>query len=113
MLQAEGWGGRTDTRRLEEIIGAADRTVVAVQDGRVIGFGRAVTDGVSNGYLSMVVVHPERRRRGIGRAVVERLVGDDDRLTWVLRAGHPGSDRFWSAVGFTRSEIAFERPRRR
>jgi len=47
------------------------------------------------------------------RTIVDALMGDDDRLTWVLRAGHPGSDGFWEAIGFRRSEIAFERQRSR
>ena len=70
-----------------------------------------MTDDTSNGYLSMIVVAAHQRRRGIGRSIVEALTGDDPRITWVLRAGHPGSGGFWEALGFLRSEIAYERVR--
>lgn len=114
LLVAEGWGARAaDTQRLAATVAAADRAVVAEVGGRIVGFGRAVTDGVSNGYLSMLIVHPGHRRQGIGREIVAELTGDDERITWVLRAGHRGSDRFWEAVGFHRSDVAFERLRRR
>jgi ribosomal protein S18 acetylase RimI-like enzyme len=114
MLVAAGWGGRAeDPDRLRRIIDAATRAVVAVADEEVVGFARCLSDGVSDGYLSMVIVAPSHRRRGLGTALVTELIGEDDRLTWVLRAGHPGSEGFWSGIGFRRSEIAFERPRRR
>ena len=113
LFLAEGWGPRVeDPERFRSIVDAATTAVVAEEDGEVVGFGRCVTDGVSNGYLSMVVVAPTHRRNGIGRSIVEALTGEDPRITWVLRAGHAGSDRFWEAIGFRRSEIAFERVRR-
>ena len=114
LLRSEGWGGRADDpERLRQIVDAASRAVVAEVDGEVVGFGRCITDDVSNGYPSMLVVDTVHRRQGLGTAIVEALMGDDDSLTWVLRAGHPGSERFWEGIGFTRSSIAFERPRRR
>ncbi len=113
LLVAEGWGARAeDAERLRRIIEHATSAVVAEVDGRVVGFGRCLTDGVSNGYISMLVVDPEHRRRGIGRALVEALIPDDPTLSWVLRAGRTGSEKFWEAMGFRKSEIAYERPRR-
>jgi ribosomal protein S18 acetylase RimI-like enzyme len=76
----------------------------------VVGFARALCDGVSNGYISMVAVAPERRGQGIGRELVRRLMGDDPAITWVLRAGR-GSTGFWQKMGFSASEIAMERNR--
>lgn len=112
LLVAEGWGARAEPDRLVEAIDAATRAVVAEENGEIVGFGRCITDDVSNGYLSMVMVAPARRHRGIGTAIVDALTGEDPRITWVLRAGHRGSDGFWEAIGFRRSEIAYERLRR-
>jgi ribosomal protein S18 acetylase RimI-like enzyme len=90
----------------------ADRTVVAVDSGVIVGFGRALCDGVSYGYMSMVAVAADRRRQGIGRAIVERLTaeGGGGRITWVLRAGRESAG-FWERLGFARSAIAMERVR--
>ena len=109
-----GWGDRVDdTERLRAMLRGADRTVVALDGGVIVGFARALCDGASNGYISMVGVAPGRRRQGIGRALVERLcAGDDGRITWVLRAGR-GSRGFWERLGFTASSLAMERVRQR
>ncbi len=100
-----------DAERFARMMRGSDRTVVAWDEGRVVGFGRALCDGVSNGYLSMVVVAEDRRGQGIGREVVRRLMGDDPGISWTLRAGR-GSEDFWRKMGFATSEIAMERLRR-
>jgi predicted N-acetyltransferase YhbS len=86
------------------------RTIVAIDDARVVGFARALCDEVSNGYISMVAVAEERRGQGIGREMVRRLIKDDTGITWVLRAGR-GSEAFWEKVGFKASEVAMEKVR--
>ena len=106
-----GWGHRVgSSERFCRTIQNTDRTVVAWDASRVVGFARALCDDVSNGYISMVAVAAERRGEGIGRKLVEFLMGDDPGITWVLRAGR-GSEAFWSKVGFKRSQVAMERVR--
>jgi ribosomal protein S18 acetylase RimI-like enzyme len=87
-----------------------ERAVVAWDEKRIIGFGRALCDGVSNGYISMLAVAADRRGQGIGRKLVEHLIDNDPNITWVLRAGR-GSAGFWEKIGFTASSIAMERIR--
>lgn len=112
-LSALGWKQRVqDRERLSKMLLEADRTVVAWDGGRIVGFARALCDGVSNGYISMVAVAEDRRREGIGRQMIERLMGGDPerKITWILRAG-PGSREFWERLGFKPSAIAMERTR--
>jgi ribosomal protein S18 acetylase RimI-like enzyme len=112
-LASQGWGERVkDADRFHAIINGADRTVVALNDGRVIGFARALCDGASNGYISMVAVAAEFRRQGIGRRLIEHLIKDDSgNITWVLRASQESRD-FWERLGFAPSEVAMERIRK-
>lgn len=110
-LSENGWAHRVgDPERFARMMQGVDRTVVAWDAGRVVGFGRALGDGVSNGYLSMVAVAEDRRGQGIGRALVRRLMGDDPEITWTLRAGR-GSEGFWQKMGFAASTVAMERTR--
>lgn len=110
-LSENGWAQRVaDPERFARMMQGVDRTVVAWDEGRVVGFGRALCDGVSNGYLSMVAVAEDRRGQGIGRELVQRLMADDQDITWTLRAGR-GSEGFWQKMGFAASEIAMERTR--
>jgi len=114
-LAENGWATRvSEVSRFHAMLEGSDRAVVALEGVRVVGFARALCDGVSNGYISMVAVAVDRRKQGIGRRLVDHLMeGDDSRaITWVLRAGRD-SGAFWERLGFSASDLAMERVRRK
>jgi GNAT superfamily N-acetyltransferase len=113
LLATSGWAHRIgDVNDLSRLLSASQRAVVAVADDEIVGFARAIADGISNGYVSMVVVAEHHRRRGIGQALVERLTGSDPNITWMLRAGRTVAAQFFAKLGFSASSTAMERSRR-
>ncbi len=49
-------------------------TVCAYEDGKPVGMGRIVGDGVVIDYIQDLVVRPDEQGKGIGRLVIERLI---------------------------------------
>ena len=80
-------------------------TAVAVAydgDNRLVGMGRAISDGVSDAYIQDVVVAPDFRKQGIGGKIVRQLVAElqSRGIDWIGLVGVPGTEKFYASLGF-------------
>jgi predicted GNAT family N-acyltransferase len=74
LLRQTAWGaGRTEAD-LAKALGASAIHVGAWSDGKLVGFARAITDGVYRGFIEDVVVDESLRGRGVGRRLVRELL---------------------------------------
>ena len=98
--------GLTKTEPLSKIVGmvtGSDAYVLARAGGALIGFGRLLTDYHSIAYINYMVVDPAYQRKGIGQAILNRLVeasGDAERVFLYTDT----ADAFYLRHGFTPSE---------
>ena len=96
---------------LAQQVAGARWVVHAYQAGTLVGFARAISDGVTSAYVSSVMVDPDHRRRGIGRALMQRLVGGRDAIKFVLHT-RPEAAAFYATLGFTETTDMLVRDRR-
>ncbi|MDX1934923.1 MAG: GNAT family N-acetyltransferase [Capsulimonadales bacterium] len=72
------WGTPPSPAAILAVLRGSDHVVVALEeDGRVLGYITAITDGVSAAYIPHLEVRPEGQGRGIGSELVRRML---DRL---------------------------------
>lgn len=87
LFDAVGWQRRTaDRARLAQLLSGSLWVVSAWEGDGLVGFARAISDGVFNAYISTVAVLPAYQKRGIGRELVRRLMEDRDGIQFVLHA---------------------------
>ncbi|MBI5552708.1 MAG: GNAT family N-acetyltransferase [Desulfobacterales bacterium] len=72
----------------------------AYLDGRIIGFGRALSDGAYQSAIYDVVVLPEYQKQGVGRAIMEALLEKLPKNAPVLIYAAPGKENFYRKLGF-------------
>ncbi|MCL8024745.1 GNAT family N-acetyltransferase [Nocardioides bruguierae] len=65
------WPSLVDAEVVHRVCTAPGSVAYVADDGgEVVGWAQAVGDGVLQSHLSFVAVHPDHRRRGIGRLLV-------------------------------------------
>src|SRR5262245_20350693 len=74
--------------------------------GALIGAGRALADGVDCAYLCDVAVHPDYQGRGLGRAIINRLVEFSSGHRKVILYANPGTEPMYRKLGFMRMRTA-------
>ena len=77
-----------------------------VDAGRLIGAGRAVSDGVDFSYICDVAVHPDHQGLGIGKEIVSRLVELSRGHKKIILYSTPGKEAFYRQFGFQRMATA-------
>jgi spermidine synthase len=102
-VSAGWWTSPADTIELvSRIVAGSHCFCVAEKKGRIIGMGRAISDGASDAYIQDVTVHPAHRGSGIATAIVTRLVErlHQDRIGWIGLIAERGTRNLYKAIGF-------------
>jgi ribosomal protein S18 acetylase RimI-like enzyme len=73
---------------------------------RLIGVGRALADGFDAAYICDIAVHPAYQGRGIGKAIVLKLVELSKDHRKIILYAAPGKDSFYLKLGFKRMVTA-------
>jgi GNAT superfamily N-acetyltransferase len=129
-LSTEAYWGRFRTRGdFSAQLAAAWRVVGAYKTatGRMVGFARAVSDGVAFAYLADVYVLPQARGQGLGKELVRTMIdrGPGARFRWALHTSDahglyrqfgfaPPDDKYLERpYGLPGDEAAVDREQRR
>ncbi len=99
------WDDAWDESHLSAIVEMGFAFVAAeAPDGRWIGMGRLISDGVSDAYLQDIVVLPQWEGYGIGSAIVRFLLSicKDSGIDWIGTISEPETEYFYRRFGFAR-----------
>lgn len=106
------WGGPSSERAhpvfFHEL---GDQALIAEDDGEVVGFllGFVTPQSPPVAYVHLVGIHPDARRRGVGKELYEHFIerakrAGAERIKAITTVGNDGSIRFHEALGFTLEE---------
>ena len=100
-LFAAAWDGHRPVD-FDPILGHSLIYVCEYDERRLVGFVNVAWDGGVHGFVLDTTVHPEARRRGIGRGLVTRAVAEarDRNLQWLHVDFEPYLQEFYEGCGF-------------
>ncbi|WP_241899823.1 GNAT family N-acetyltransferase [Deinococcus sp. UR1] len=103
------WPNPPSPDTFHRVLAGSYRVVLAVQDGQVIGFVQAVSDGVLTAYIPLLEVLPEWQGRGVGRALMTRMREELRHLYAVDLGCEDNLVPFYEALGMRRGNLMFTR----
>lgn len=72
----------------------------ALEQGKLIGAGRALADGADCSYICDVAVLPSHQGTGVGKEIVAKLVALSQGHRKIILYSVPGKEGFYSRFGF-------------
>ena len=68
-----GWPNPPSNKIFLKLLKNSYRVVLALSEGKVVGFITSVSDGLLSAYIPFLEVLPEYQSRGIGRELISRM----------------------------------------
>ena len=91
---------------LRTVFGNSRYVCFVYAGGVLIGAGRSLADGLDCAYIADVAVDPDRQGRGLGRAIIRRLVEMAEGHKKIILYANPGTEGFYAGLGFLRMRTA-------
>jgi predicted GNAT family N-acyltransferase len=112
LFQHTHWAATRTEIDVQRMLANSFLVVSARRDGRLIGFGRAWGDGIYRAVLDDIVVSPDERHRGTGRAILHCLVRECSAIEELSLSCRPHLAPFYEALGFARyTGVHLKKPR--
>ncbi len=77
-----------------------------LDEGKLVGVGRALADGVDCSYICDVAILPDYQGHGLGKAIVTKLIELSIGHRKIIIYANPGKEAFYKKLGFMRMNTA-------
>jgi len=87
---------------VDSLIKSSFLFAVAKSEGRIVGMGRVLSEGMSDAYIQDVVVLKDFRKQGIGGGIIRLLLKEllAREISWIGLISVPGAESFYKEIGF-------------
>ncbi|NNV08086.1 GNAT family N-acetyltransferase [Geobacillus sp. C56-T2] len=103
-----GWTKHTN-EIIKQVFEASNVIALATVNGRIIGFGRGISDGVFNAAIYDVVVHRDFQKQGIAKKIMEFLLDKLSNVSCVHLISTTGNEEFYRKLGLKRVKTGMAR----
>lgn len=99
LYKSEGWWPERTAEQVAAVLGSAPAAGAWLED-ELVGFARAVSDGMLRAYVEDVIVVPQLRGTNIGRRLMDCLLGQLDAIPVVTLFCGSELVPFYESTGF-------------
>ena len=98
------WASKRENSDVEKLLKYMTVYVSIRENDQLIGFGRALSDGVYRALIEDIVVDEAYRKKGLGRVIVEQLIIQLNEIDEVYLNTGPHLEEFYNKFGFKKSD---------
>lgn len=96
-----------DTERIHKMYEHSNLVVTAWNDETLVGVSRSITDWVWSCYLADLAVHPDYKKSGIGKKLVQLTKEKLGEESMVLLLSVPTAMEYYPKIGMRKEDRAF------
>ena len=97
------WAKDRSIEGVERLLKNTAIFVVIREEEKLIGFGRALTDGIYRALLDDIVVSENYRKQGLGKVIVQNLLDQLESVDQIFLNTKPELKYFYNTFGFSES----------
>ncbi len=93
-------------RKDQDIAKMLENTTVFVtirENSELIGFGRAMTDGIYRALIDDIIVDSAHQKKGLGKAIIENILKQLDGIDEIFLNTKPELEEFYKKFGFSKA----------
>lgn len=94
---------------IKKVFEASTHVTIVTNNNQVVGFGRAISDGVFNAAKYDVVVHSDYQSMGIGKLIIEDLLHNLRDVSCVHPISTTGNEAFYRRLGLKKVKTSMAR----
>ncbi len=101
LYEFEGWGTKNDAQSIKRAVKNSYCAYGAFDGDKIVGFFRALCDGVGDAYLIDLIVHPNYRHQGIADKLVETITNrlKAEGIEWITCISTPNAKAVYQKRG--------------
>ena len=103
LYKANGWSSAEKPEKLIPALKNSDTLVTARISGKLVGIGNAISDGSLVVYYPHMLVHPDHKGKGIGRAMMALLQQRYASFHQQVLTADGDAIGFYKSLGFERA----------
>lgn len=100
------FGKKRDLEKIRQAFQSSYRVVTAWKNGKQVGAGRMISDGLCYGTIYDVGVLDACRKQGIGKGIMAALLKGNEHLLVYLTSTF-GNEDFYKQLGFKKHKTAY------
>ena len=103
LFSQTSWASKRKSQDIEKMLQKLEIFVTLRKNSELIGFGRAITDGVYRALVDDVVVDRSYQKLGLGKVIMEHLLGQLDGIEEIFLNTSPDLEEFYKKFGFVKA----------